>query len=82
MKEHQSSNEMKKDLENLQAKINALEIIAKDEFQKGIVITLRALVNGQIHSIEEFDHLKKALDLITLQMFEMQNKINSQTYDD
>jgi len=82
MKEHQSSNEMKKDLENLQAKINALEIIAKDEFQKGIVTTLRALVNGQIHSIEEFDHLKKALDLITLQMFEMQNKINSQTYDD
>lgn len=81
MKNHAPSSELKKELENLLAKINALEIIAKDEFQKGVIITLRALVNGQIHSVEEFDHLKKALDLITLQMFEMQNKINDQTYE-
>ena len=73
---------MKKEFENLLAKINALEIVAKDEFQKGIVITLRSLVNGQIHSLEEFDHLKKALDLITLQIFEIQNKVNSQIYED
>lgn len=82
MKDHPPSSEVKKELENLQSKINALEIIAKDEFQRGVVVTLRTLVNGQIHSIEEFDHLKKALDLITLQMFEMQNKINSQMYED
>lgn len=82
MKSHASSSDLKKELENLLAKINALEIVAKDEFQKGIILTIRTLVNGQIHSIDEFDHLKKALDLITLQMFEMQNKINSQMYED
>ena len=77
MKKHTPSDEMKKELENLLSKINAMEIIASDEFQKGAVKVLRALVEGQIHSINEFDHLKKAIDLLTLQLFEVQNKIKS-----
>ena len=59
------------------SKINALEIIAGDEFQKGTVKVLRALVNNQIHSVSEFDHLKKALDLLTLEIFEVKTKVNS-----
>ncbi|MFB5630242.1 MAG: hypothetical protein ACE5RN_01485 [Nitrosopumilaceae archaeon] len=77
MKKHSPPDEMKNDLENLLAKINALEVSAPDEYQKGIVKVLRALVEGQKHSITEFEHLKKALDLITLQLFDAQNKINS-----
>jgi len=38
---------------------------------------LRALVEGQVHTINEFEHLKKAIDLLTLQLFETQNKIRS-----
>lgn len=77
MEKHASSDEMKKELDNMLSKLNALEIIARDEFQKGIVKVLRRLVEGQIHSVNEFDHLKKALDLLTLQLFEVKNKTAS-----
>lgn len=77
MEKHRSSDDMKKELDIMLAKLNALEIVAQDEFQKGTVKVLRRLVEGQIHSVNEFDHLKKALDLITLQLFEVKNKQNS-----
>jgi len=77
MGNHQSSDEMKKELDAMLSKLNALEIIAHDEFQKGTVKVLRRLVEGQMHSVSEFDHLKKALDLLTLQIFEVKNKVNS-----
>ncbi len=77
MEKHRSSDDMKKELDVMLAKLNALEIVAQDEFQKGTVKVLRRLVEGQIHSVNEFDHLKKALDLITLQLFEVKNKQNS-----
>ncbi|MBI5146557.1 MAG: hypothetical protein HZA84_04985 [Thaumarchaeota archaeon] len=77
MKRHESADDMKKELDVLLSKLNALEIIAADEFQKGTVKVLRRLVEGQIHSINEFEHLKKALDLITLQLFDVKNKIKS-----
>ncbi|MBI5697049.1 MAG: hypothetical protein HZC29_00790 [Thaumarchaeota archaeon] len=77
MSKHQSSDEMKKELDNMLSKLNALEIVAHDEFQKGTVKVLRRLVEGQIHSVNEFDHLKKALDLLTLQLFEVKNKTAS-----
>jgi len=77
MKKHVPSEEMQKDLDNLLSKLNAMEIVAKDEFQINSVKVLRALVEGQIHSINEFEHLKKAIDLLTLQLFEVQNKTRS-----
>ena len=77
MNKHVPSDEMKKDLDNLLSKLNAMEIVSKDEFQTNSVKVLRALVEGQIHSINEFDHLKKAIDLLTLQLFEVQNKTRS-----
>jgi hypothetical protein len=77
MKRHVAADEMRNNLDNLLSKINAMEIIASDEFQKGSVKVLRALVEGQIHSINEFEHLKKAIDLLTLQLFDVQNKIKS-----
>ena len=77
MKKHESADDMKKELDVLLSKLNALEIIASDEFQKGTVKVLRRLVEGQMHSVNEFEHLKKALDLITLQLFDVKNKIKS-----
>ncbi len=77
MKKHAPSEEMKKDLDNLLSKLNAMEIVAKDEFQKNSIKVQRALVQGQIHSINEFEHLKKAIDLLMLQLFEVQNKTRS-----
>ena len=77
MKKQSHSDELRKEFDILMSKINALEVVASDEYQKGVVKVLRALVEGQIHSINEFEHLKKAIDLLTLQLFEVQNKINS-----
>jgi hypothetical protein len=77
MKKHAPAEEMKKDLDNLLSKLNAMEIVAKDEFQINSVKVMRVLVEGQIHSINEFEHLKKAIDLLTLQLFEVQNKTRS-----
>ena len=77
MEKHQPSEEMKKELDIFLSKINALEVVSSDEYQKGVVKVLRRLVEGQIHSINEFDHLKKAIDLVTLQLFEVQKKLNS-----
>lgn len=77
MKKHLPSDEMKKDLDILLSKINALEVSAPDDYQKGIIKVLRVLVEGQIHSVNEFEHLKKAIDLVTLQLFEVKSKTNS-----
>ena len=75
MDKHKPSDEMIQDLDNLLSKINAMEIVASDDFQKNSIKIMRALVEGQIHSINEFQHLKKAIDLLTLQLFDVQNKI-------
>lgn len=77
MDKHKPSDEMIKDLDNLSSKLNAMEIVASDDFQKNSIKVQRALVEGQMHSINEFQHLKKAIDLLTLQIFDIQNKINN-----
>ena len=77
MDKHKPSDEMIRDLDNLLSKINAMEIVASDEYQKNSIKIMRVLVEGQIHSINEFQHLKKAIDLVTLQLFEVQNKIKN-----
>ena len=69
-----SKDDMVKNYENLLAKINALEVSAKDDYQRSMLKVLRTLTEGQIHSINEFDHLKKAIDLLTLQLFDVKNK--------
>ena len=73
MEKHASKDDMIKNFENLLAKINALEVTAKDDYQRNLVKVLRTLTEGQIHSINEFDHLKKAIDLLTLQLFDAIN---------
>ena len=74
MEKHASKDDMVKNYENLLAKINAMEVSAKDDYLKNIIKVIRMLTEGQIHSINEFDHLKKAIDLLTLQLFDVKNK--------
>lgn len=77
MNKHTNSEEMKKNFDNLLSKINAMEIVASDEFQKGTAKVLRVLVESQIHSINEFEHLKKAIDLLTVELFKIQNNFKN-----
>ena len=66
-----------KDLDALISKLNALEVSATDNFQKSVVAVLKAVVENQLHSINEFEHLKKAIDLLTLQIFKVERKADS-----
>ena len=77
MDKHKPSDEMLKDLDNMLSKINAMEIVATDDYQKNSIKIMRMLVEGQMHSINEFQHLKKGMDLLMLQIFEVQNKVKS-----
>ena len=77
MDKHKPSDEMIKELDNMLSKINAMEIVATDDYQKNSIKIMRMLVEGQMHSINEFQHLKKGLDLLMLQLFDVQNKIKS-----
>ena len=77
MEKHKPSDEMLEDLDNMLSKLNAMEILAKDEFQKGVIHILRALIQGQMHSVNEFSHMKKALDELLLQLFKVQNNTKS-----
>ena len=69
MEKHPPPDRMQQELDILLSKLNALEITAKDEFQRSVVMILRHLVQSQSHNINEFGHLKKAIDLLTLEMF-------------
>ena len=67
----------RKDLDIMLSRLNAFEVSATDNFQKSLVQVLRTLVETQTHSLNEFDHLKKAIDLLMLQLFKIENKVNS-----
>ena len=75
MDKHKPSEEMIRELDDMLSKINAMEIVASDDHQRNSIKIMRALVQGQMHSINEFGHLKKAIDLLTLQLFDVQNKV-------
>ncbi|HLA22330.1 MAG TPA: hypothetical protein VJZ17_02670 [Nitrosopumilaceae archaeon] len=75
MSKHESKDQQaKKDLDIILSRLNALEVSTTDSFQKSIIGVIRVLVETQVHSLNEFDHLKKAIDLLTLQIFKTQNK--------
>jgi hypothetical protein len=67
----------KKDFDILVSKLNALEASATDNFQKSLIGVLKILAENQLHSLEEFEHLKKAIDLLTLQLFKVERKADS-----
>jgi hypothetical protein len=63
--------ELKKELDILISKINALEAASTDKEKKSMMGVLKILAENQKHFVEEFEHLKKALDLLTVQVFKM-----------
>ena len=77
MKKDIPHNDRKKDLEIIMSRINGLEVSATDEYQIAVVSVLKILVQGEINLFAEFEHLKKAIYLITLEIFKLQNKTNS-----
>ena len=71
MKKHIPHDDRKKDLEIIMSRINGLEVSATDEYQIAVVSVLKILVQGEINLFAEFEHLKKAIDLITLEILSL-----------
>ena len=71
------SKNMQKDLDILQSRLDALEVSTTDRYDKSLVGVLKILVENQKHLIDEFEHLKKAIDLLTLQIFKVEKNQKS-----
>lgn len=67
----------RKELDVVLSRLNALEVSATDNFQKSVIGILRVLAETQIHSLNELEHIKKGMDLLMMQIFKVDNKVNS-----
>lgn len=67
----------RKELDVVLSRLNALEASITDNFQKSIIGVLRVLAETQIHSLNELEHIKKGMDLLMVQIFKVENKVNS-----
>lgn len=63
--------ELRKELDVLISKIDALEAAVTDREKKSLMAILKVLAENQKHFADEFEHLKKALDLLTVQIFKL-----------
>ena len=72
------SKKMHKDLDILESKLNALEVSTTDKYQKSMIGVIKGMVENQKHLVDEFEHLKKAIDLLTLQIFSVEKRFSSE----
>ncbi|CAI9831165.1 MAG: hypothetical protein MPI95_05320 [Nitrosopumilus sp.] len=73
MERHRPADEALREIDAALARLNAME--AANPEQRDVIRMLRMLAAGQAHSIREAEHLKKALDLLTEQIFKIQDRI-------
>ena len=64
-------------LDALISRMNALETNSPNEKYADLFGAVRVLAEGQKHSLVEMEHLKKAIDLLTLELFKVNSKLNS-----
>ena len=74
MEKHIPLDSTIKELDDVLSRVNGLEVSSTDEYQKSMVSVLKILVQGEINLFKEFEHLKKAIDLVTLEMFKIKSK--------
>ena len=73
MEKHIPLDDTIKGLNDIMSRVNGLEVSSTDEYQIAMVSVLKTLVQGEISLFKEFEHLKKAIDLVTLEMFKIKN---------
>ncbi len=73
MEKHAAHDDIMKELDNMVSRINGLEASSTDEYQVSMISVLKTLAQGEINLFKEFDHLKKAIDLLTLELFKLKS---------
>ena len=76
MSKKSHGEELKKELDILISRISALEASSADKEKKSLMGVLKVLAENQTHFVDEFEHLKKALDLMMVQIFKMDQAKN------
>jgi len=71
MDKKSNGEELKKELDILISRISALEASSTDKEKKSLMGVVKVLAENQKHFVDEFEHLKKALDLMMVQIFKM-----------
>ena len=74
MEKHIPLDNTIKELDDIMSRVNGLDVSSTDEYLMAMVSVLKTLVQGEINLFKEFEHLKKAIDLVTLEMFKIKNK--------
>ena len=74
MEKHIPLDNTIKELDDIMSRVNGLEVSSTDEYQRAMVSVLKTLVQGEINLFKEFEHLKKAIDLVTLEMFKIKKQ--------
>lgn len=64
---------MRGEVDAILSMADAIDVIAADEFQRGVARAIRALAEHNAHLVQENEHLKKAMDLMLEQIFRAQN---------
>lgn len=76
-KSESKGQKVQKELGIVLSRLNALEASTTDNAQKAIIGVLRVLAETQIHSLNELEHIKKGMDLLMMQIFKVENKVDS-----
>jgi len=74
MKKHVAHDNIVKELDIMISRINGLEASSTDEYQRSMSSVLKTLAQGELNMFQELEHMKKALDLLTLELFKIKNK--------
>jgi len=74
MEKHIAHDNIVKELDVMISRINGLEASSTDEYQRSMSSVLKTLAQGELNMFQELEHMKKALDLLTLELFKIKNK--------
>ena len=77
MEKHIAHANIVKELDIMISRINGLEASSTDEYQRSMSSVLKTLAQGELNMFQELEHMKKALDLLTLELFKIKNKTDA-----
>ena len=77
MKKHVAHDNIVKELDIMISRINGLEASSTDEYQRSMSSVLKTLAQGELNMFQELEHMKKALDLLTLELFKIKIKTDA-----
>ncbi len=77
MEKHIAHDDIVKKLDIMISRINGLAASSTDAYHRSMSSVLKTLAQGELNMFQELEHIKKALDLLTLELFKIKNKTDA-----